>query len=41
VEAIFYLAVAVVLAVWAYKSGKRTGSVKGFGAGRAFRRHRR
>lgn len=40
-EILVLLAVVVVLGWWCYKSGKGIGSRKGYGIGRARRRHRR
>ena len=40
-EIFFGLAVLAALSLWAYKSGKRIGSRKGYNAGRRVRRHSR
>ena len=40
-ENLFGLAVLAAIALWIYKSGKRTGSRKGFNVGRSRGRRRR
>lgn len=40
-EALFLLGLLLALCYWTYRAGKRTGSRKGFGAGRRRGRHRR
>ncbi len=40
-EIFFGLAVLAALGWWAYKSGKRIGSRKGYNVGRRVRRHSR
>ena len=40
-ESLFGLAVLVAIAWWFYKSGKRTGSRKGYNVGRSRNKRRR
>jgi len=40
-KSLIVIVILVGLAYWAFKAGKREGSVKGFGAGRRHERRRR